>query len=541
MDEYGIGGVRELVLGKEVGNLWGFDSSSWEQDDAGQTFKIKNLFGQESKESFASVAPLGILVNAKKHPHTSKRCGLSLYPSDFTHCPFCGVKLETGNGHAKSWIPPYGAGNGLKVLTSTLSPKLMLDVGELFDLPGDGAGLVFCSVKLGGTNRLLVAFQREIGKLWIYCQDKEKKWIALDGGVHGDSLPAWSWTPATDLTESGLLVPTDQGPTWVTVNWASGIIQADGFEGRSVGGAARLGKYLLAPVQRGEELIIVGRVEGEAAWVECVAPPDKRVISNLTRKPVQAACFGVPVIDENRKIAYWPCRGGYVQVAGGDSSVLPRWEFHSWEADEYPATALIELGPPYRKMGARPGFFQLCEDYDPSSRDGIVSKLIKFGGDEHMDTETVECGQFLTTGRASFSWGDDFWNDIHQRDARLESQSELRFPLLQFGEKSGMVLIAKVKPWAGRDEFGVFTDTFFDRSSRVNVFVRFSIEGSGVPEKPLFKAGDENAQDTKGSLFSVTLTHVPEISVFIYGEFLHIYLPEKGECIRWRITLTEAA
>lgn len=167
MDEYSVGSVRGSDLGKGAENLWRFDSAFWEQDDAGQTFKIKNVFGQESKETFASVAPLDILVNAKKHPHTGERCGLSLYPSDFIHCPFCGVKLETGNAHAKPWIPPYGAGNGLKVLTSTLSPKSRLDAGELFDLPAEGAGLAFCSVKFGGLNRLLVAFQREIGKLWV--------------------------------------------------------------------------------------------------------------------------------------------------------------------------------------------------------------------------------------------------------------------------------------------------------------------------------------------------------------------------------------
>lgn len=534
---------------KEVGNLWRFDSSSWEQDDVGQAFKVKNLFGQESKETFASVALLDILVNAKKHPHTSERCGLSLYPSDFTYCPFCGTKLEINNPSAKSWIPPYGSGNGLKVLTSTFAPDSGSYAGEIFDLPAEGAGLAFCSLKLGGQSRLLVALQREIGKLWVYCQDK-KKWLFLDGVVQGDSLPIWSWTPATDSAESGLLVPTDQGPTWLTVNWASGVVQADRFEGRSVGGAARLGKYLLAPVQRGEELIIVGRTEGGAAWVECAAPSDKQIISNLTRmfgqanlkQFGQAAFFGVPVVDENRRIAYWPCRRGYVQVIGGDSSTLPHWEYRPWETDEFPAEALVELGPPYRQVGGRPGFFQLCEDKndDSSSRDEIVYKLKKFGGDEHLDSKTLECGQFLTTGRASFSWGDDFWNDVHQRDARLETQSELRFPLLQFGEKSGMVLIAKIRPWVGRDEFGVFTDTFFDSSSRVGVFVRFVIEGSGVPEMPLFRADDENAHDTKGSLFSVTLAHVPEISAFIYGDFLHIYLPEKGECIRWRISLTEA-
>jgi len=85
------------------------------------------------------------------------------------------------------------------------------------------------------------------------------------------------------------------------------------------------------------------------------------------------------------------------------------WEFRPWETDEYPATALIELGPPYRKTGSLSGFWQLCEDRDNLMRDGIVNKIIKLDGDERIDSENVECGQFVTTGSASFSWSDDYW------------------------------------------------------------------------------------------------------------------------------------
>jgi hypothetical protein len=523
--------------------LWSFKDSSWEQDERAKSFKIQSIFGQKCDTDPA--APLGLLIGAKQHPVTGVSCGLGVYPFEFKHCPFCGSPLlDTPDTMADSWIPPYGSGNGLKLFP--MKPVFDKRAGlpdtksRQVALPSRDGRFAFCSTKLFAQQRLLVALQRDSGQLWVFRQGEEQPWKALAGKAGGDTLPVWSWSLAADGPESGLCIPTDQGPAWITVNWGSSSLQVDRAAGRSVGGAVRVGQYLLAPVLREEDFAVVCRKEGAFAWSDCSAISDPaQVLPQLRRTPDQEAFLGIPVVDENKLLAYWPCRGGYVRVSVGDSSTGLTWELRPWETDTHPATALLELGPPYRRTGTRSGFWQLCEDRDPSVRDGIVNKIIKFDGDELIDSEVVKCGQFLTTGRASFSWGDDYWNDIHKHNSRLSEQVELRFPLLQFGE-NGQAIIAKLAPWDGRDELGVFSDIFFNRALKATSFVRFVVEGAGVPEKALYVEGVDGVPGgTAGSLFRVKVAELPEISAFVYGDAMYLYFPETNDCYSWPLELLE--
>ena len=522
--------------------LWTFKESSWEQDNNSKTFSIHSMFGQKCDSD--PVVPLDMLIGAKSHPVSGVPCEKSLFPPDFSNCPYCGCDLLKPNENSTElWIPPYGSGNGLKVfpIKSTQHKKTgsRKEAACKFALPHRDGRFAFCSIKLGAQQRLLVAVKRDIGQVWVY-RPKEKKWVMLSGNVGGDSLPAWSWSLSSAPSESGLCIPTDQGPVWVTVNWATSRIQIDQAAGKSVGGAICLGKYVLAPVLRGDSFSVVCRKDGDNTWSECSPASDPLVVlPQLRRDLSQDACMGVPVIDENRHIAYWPCRGGYIRVFGGDSSNGLSWEFRPYETDEHPAVALIELGPPYRRSGSRPGFWQLCEDRDITVRDGIVNKIIKLDGDERIDSEVVECGEFVTTGRASFSWGDDYWDDIHKRNPRMSEQIELRFPMLQIGEK-GLALIAKVTPWEDRDELGVFSDIFFNHALKTTTFVRFVVEGSGVPEKALYAEGVDGVHGgVGGSLFRIGLAQFPEISTFVYGDSFYIYFPETNYCFCWPLDLME--
>jgi len=522
--------------------LWTFRESSWEQNCESKTFRIHSVFGEKCE--FDPVAPLDMLIGAKLHPVNGAPCEQSLFPSEFENCPYCGCMLEKPHEDSASlWVPPYGSGNGLKLypLKSLQHGKEggRKEKGSKFALPSRDGHFAFCSAKLNAKQRVLIALRRDIGQLWIFSP-KKNRWELLNGNAGGDSLPVWSWALAVDSSESGLCIPTDQGPAWLTVNWATNKILLDRAEGKSVGGAAQIGKHLMAPVLRGDSFSVVCRKEGDSTWSECSSASDPMsVLPELRRDISQDAFLGIPVIDENRKIAYWPGRGGYVRVFGADSSSGLTWEFKPYETDEHPATALIELGPPYRRSGSRPGFWQLCEDRDHTVRDGIVNKIIKLDGDELVDSEIVECGQFLTTGGASFSWGDDYWDDIHKRNPRISEQVELRFPLLQFGEK-GLSLVAKVSPWEGRDELGVFSDLFFNRAVKTTTFVRFVVEGAGMPEKPLYAEGVDGIHGgISGSLFRMKVAELPEISAFIYGDLLHIYFPETNDCFSWPLELME--
>lgn len=419
--------------------IWPFKDTSWEQDDNFKAFKIQSIFGKKCEADL--IAPLGMLIGAKSHPASGAPCEKGVFPSDFQKCPYCSIDLiAPHDNNADLWVPPYGAGNGLKLFSikSSLKKKAKVrdEKASRFPLPSRDGHFAFCSVKLEAQQRLLIAMQRDSGQFWVFRPGDMKQWEALSGNFGEDSLPGWSWCLAVDSSESGLCIPTDQGPVWLTVNWASSSIQIDRAGGKSIGGAVSVGKYILAPVLRGDSFSVVYRKDGENSWSEGSSTSDPMVVlPQLRRDSSQDAYLGIPIIDENRQIAYWPCRGGYVRVACGDSSNGLNWEFRVYETDEHPATALVELGPPYRKTGSRPGFWQLCEDSDNTVRDGIVNKIIKLDGDERADSEIVECGQFVTTGRASFSWSDDYWDDIHKRNPRIGEQVELRFPLLQFGKR----------------------------------------------------------------------------------------------------------
>lgn len=521
--------------------LWPFSESSWDQDDEAQTFRLAYLNG--TKCTATPAAPLEMLVSTRKHKslNPDSRCSQGTFPSEFSCCPYCGGELSALNDQSLTpWLPPYGSGSGLKILAGELTPDLMVaSKGQPLAVPSLDGRFSFSSVFLGAKKRLLLALNRDIGKISIKQPGSTGEWRDIDGKAGGDGLPEWSWSLATDLSETGLAIPGKDGPMWITVDWTTNKLQIDRASGRSIGGAARLGRFVLAPVLRGENFFLLSRKEGEIAWSECKTSFDPKIVyPQLRRQENQQAYLGIPVVDENRMVVYWPARGGYLKVQEAGSSSEHAWEFHPWETDDSPATALIELGPPYRKIGSRSGYWQLCEDKDPSRREGIVNKIIKIDGDAMADVEVLEYGQFVSTGRASFTWLYDLWSDLHQFNANAGEQSELRYPLLQFGDR-GLALVAKVRPWHGREDMGLFSEVFFNSLEKHSVFIRLVIEGAGTPERALYADGVEGSQGVSGSLFRVPLAQLAEISVFIYDAHLYIYFPEHNKCFGWPLEMTE--
>jgi len=521
--------------------MWQLGNHSWEQDDKAQTFKLKCL--GESECTAEPAAPLSLLVGAKRHSEmrAGTACSIGTFPSEFDFCPYCGGALSETNDHSSvPWVPPYGSNTGLKIWPQEVRPLSMAENrGQPFSLPSMNGRFAFCSLFLGAKKRLLLAFERDTGRVKVLQSGVSGVWREIEGKVGDDGMPEWSWSVSTDRAETGIAVPGRDGPAWVTVDWPNNKLKISRGKGRSIGGVARLGKFLLAPVLRGECFYMLCKKEGDADWSDCSAASDlTTVVTRLSYEKDQQPFFGVPVIDETKMVAYWPCRGGYVRVPEADAAGEHVWEFRSWETDEYPAKALIQLGSPYLKTGSHSGLWQLCEDFDPSRREGRINKIIKFDGDERTDSEVVEYGQFVSTGRASFSWLYDFWTDIHHFDATADEQIELRYPLLQFGEK-GFVLIAKVRPWQGRDDMGLFTETLFDRLQRSSVFVRFVIQGPGMPEKALYAEGVDGTEGVAGSLFRVPLSQVTEISTFIHNSNLNIYFPDDNRCFGWPIEVLD--
>jgi len=528
--------------------LWRFKNESWEQDDDAQTFNLVSLYGNNIAAQ--PVAPLTLLVGAKRHKSANSACSEGIFPSEFDYCPYCGDALEVHEDReASPWIPPYGRGTGLKILPNELDPSIFvkdpakpkgLYGGVSLPLPAMNGHFSFCSILFGAKKRLLLALQRDIGKISIYQPDTQK-WHDLDGVTGEDGLPEWSWAIATDAAESGLAIPGKNGPSWVTVDWITGKSKIDRGEGRSIGGAARLGNFIFAPVLRDNIFVLLLRARNDETWSECgVCDQTADLASRLYDEANLSVGLGIPVIDETRNIIYWPCRNGYIRVAAANSASEHVWEFRPWETDEHPAKALIELGPPYRKTGARSGFWQLCEDFDPISRDGIVYKIFKLDGDEQVDVEVLEYGQFVSTGQACFSWQHDCWKGVDTINSLAREQEELRYPLLQFGDK-GLALLAKVQPWQGREDIDLLTDVLYSNKVPMPVLVRLVIEDMDTPEIALHVAKISNTHDDKrGSLFRMGMTQIPEISVFIYDAHLYIYFPEENKCLGWPLKMKES-
>ncbi len=530
-----------------MGAVWTFKDASWEQDDENYAFRISEIKGKPVASSKTICISPQQLLGARTHRVTNKgdHCAkkASFFPPDFKCCPFCGEALTvTAPLNSPAWVPPYGAGNGLKIYPHQLQGAQTLDpAGEVFPIPPIGERFTFFSTRLGAQDRLLFGLEHSSGRLWVF-NTSAQSWQGLDGNIPIDEIPAWSWSIAFDSAETGVLIPTDWGVAWVTVDWARSTLCIDQVKGTTIGGAARLGSNLVIPILKNDLIVFLYREEGSYHWLECLAKTDSAsVLAALVRTSKDLAYLGVPTIDENRMVIYWPARGGYIKVTGFCSTTGLSWEFRQWQYDEFPATALIELGPPLR-LPKQTGLWQLCEDIDRSVRGGVVNKIIKYDGDPEVDAEVVACGQFLTTGRASFSWSDDYWNDIHQRNPRAETQEELRLPLLQFGEK-GQTLITKVLPWDGRDDPTAddrFSANFFNRSAKIPVYVRFAIEGADVPEKALEIDGHPNFAGYCGSTFGITLSNALEITSFIHGQHLFIYIPERNECFRWSLQVSSS-
>ncbi len=512
--------------------MWQFNNASWDQDDSSCRFALRALNGLPCKPG--PVAPLDLLLGAKKHPSSSQPCAQGFFPAEFSFCPSCSSPLlETRVGEAGSWIPPYGAGNGLRVLAGEFKAGAAAASGEEFVLPAPMGNFAFAATRMGGKKRLLLALERELGQLWVYHPEHEHPWSQLEGRIGACALPNWSWSMACDAAESGCAVPTQDGPAWVSIDWASNQLVVDRGTGTSVGAPVRLKDLVLAPTLKADQFSVLLRRQGDSQWSDCAALSDPSCVApQLRRRAEQLAVLGIPVVDEIRLVAYWPCRGGYVKVSYPEGAATASWSFRPWTSTARPATALLEIGVPYRKTGSRPGLWQLCEDFDPTSRDGILNKIIKFDGDEGVDSEVVECGQFLTTGRSSFSWLYDHWSDVHQRNLNIGEQLELRYPLLQFGDK-GLVLLAKVRPWEDKEDMGLFTDILSSRSSSATTFVRFVIQGPGTPEKALQAKGVDGVDGTPGSLFCLPVAQLAEVNAFVYNDQLHLHFGADNSCFRW--------
>lgn len=506
---------------------WNFKQEIWERESKSGKFRLIDFQGKPVSADLN--LPLNLLFNCKVHPKPLDKCSSSYLPNDFEYCPDCGAGLVAPNQTSSKWVPPYGPSNGLKVIDGNLD--LNYDSGTEFVLPSSSGHFDFVVGYFTSKKRVLVSLQRDIGRLFVYASDSNKMWVELPKKIAPSKLPSWSWASALDKNENFWFVPTDKGPLAINFDFLNNKYNFCESFGKSIGGVTVFNNIAYAPIlEKNRIQFLKFLADGKATeWSKLDSDCE---ITNPEEDSSESNLFGVPVIDEDRDLIYWPMRNGYFTMEVNTNTI----KYSQWEYDQYPAKALIELGCPFRKNGSRSGFWQLCEDYDPTSRDKVVYKVLKLGGNWSMDYEIVQAGQFITTGYSSFSWFYDFWEDIHKRSPGTEEQSELRYPILQSESGNKFTLIAKLQDWPNKEhDFVLFTDLFNNKSNKDQSFVRFVMEGAGMPEHPLFVDGIAGNNERNGSLFSISVSELSELRAFIYDRKLHIYMPEKNEAYCWNL------
>ncbi len=260
--------VRELILSKEARNLWRFDSSSWEQDDGGQSFRPITISG-DSEQYYPdkSCVTLSSLLEVKRHTESGKRCSEGFYPADFFNCPYCGGKLvAVADPSSIDWQPPYGDGLGLKLTQIDLSSLDTTHVQE-FPLPANEGRLGFLVTKCSSARtRLLLAINRDAGTIYTYNSENSLFWHKLNGCFGEDALPDWSWSAVVASSGAGIVCPSAAGATSISFDWISGKFDFKHSGGKSIGGPAQLEEMIFAPVLiEGKPLILIQK-EFSKGW-----------------------------------------------------------------------------------------------------------------------------------------------------------------------------------------------------------------------------------------------------------------------------------
>lgn len=522
--------MREGGLMSE--SLWKFKNSTWCQQDEQGRFVLVEAFGEAVRAGKTAISP-GQMLGARSHPAQSCTSAQHFLPEEFAYCPMCGARLQRADAQAaQPWTPPYGSREGFKLLARRIDKDcLSRDPGARFPLPPDGERFSFVSAPLGAAEAVLLAIEHLSGRAWSYNSEAQA-WKPLDNALAADEMPTWAWSAASDAAGSGLLLPHGGGLAWLSIDWARGALVLDLKQGNPVGGALGMQGATLAPLLVDAQLKVFARADQSGAWREV---PCKGGAQAIVAALADAHFFGRPVADSNRGIAYWPARGGYLRVSGIDQADGGEWEFRPWATVAQQAAALIELGPPLRRRQL--GLWQLCEFKDAGARSGIVNRIVKFDGDPASDVESVDCGQFLSSGRASFSWHADYWDDVVGDSDMVDQETlkeELRVPLLQFDER-GLVLLLKLEPAQspGENLSERFSDNAFHHRVKLPTRARVVLENREQPELPLRMQRTPGAEAEVD--FRLQLSRMLEMGVFVHEDWLHLYHPGANECFRWKL------
>lgn len=495
--------------------LWEGPSGNWVQDDERKRFLIlgRDTGGVEDNQS-----GLDVIAGAKWHSIGESECG-RFFPPEFGHCPYCGKTLTSCEHQNDVWVPPYGDGGGLRLLSKSINvasipmkkeeKKTLRWVDQeqdTFTLPRPRGDYEFIVGSLGTKFPALITFDRTTGLL-DYFSPAESKWKSLTpapGRRVGESrLPEWAWSAAFVSGKAGVAVPTVEGPVWIAIDWAKGTCTPSFGSGEAVGGPAALDNQFFVPVIMDGLLSIHAFDFTESQWKQ-----KGESLSDGVRESGEARYYSVPVIDAGRHIIYWAGIDGLLTF--DQTSSTCGWR--PWETDAFPCRAVPDLGPPYHDPSG--SFWQICyDDYD-NSQDQRAFRYYKLSGDE-SDREDVDGGRF-SSGITCCAKAYDLWEKPWAKKGQDQAKS-IRVPLLCLDEVSKGTVTAHF----GAGLISPLLDIVKDRRKTYQTDLKIEFPHDLPVELRMQHA------------FNISTPW--ELRLFIYQNHLYVYSSEEKICYQWRL------
>lgn len=505
--------INGAVMGDKA--IWKLlRSGDWAQDDEKKRFDILDRkTGKIQSNQFG----LDIISGAKWHCATESDCG-GFFPTEFVHCPFCGINLVFGENHNDVWVPPFGSANGLRLLDKQINAASISTEKEntvrwvdqdkdIFSLPRLRGNYEFIVAPLGTKISVLVAFDRTTGALDYFSPAGlgGKKWITLTPApgrrVAESKLPNWSWSASFVSGKTGFAVPTNEGPVWIALDWENGKFTPAFGQGESIGGAATLNNEVFIPVLVSGTIAICSFDFDGFRWEQIGEP-----VRDGVQESGEARYFSVPIVDAGRHVIYWIGLDGLLTFNLTNRSC----GWRPWETDAFPCVAVPELGPPYRDPFGN--FWQICYD-----RQDDAFRYYKLSGNE-SDREDVDGGRF-SSGLSCFSKPYDLWEKPWAKvDTKRHDKAKfIRAPLLCLDEESK----TSVTVFFGKGVISPLLEIVRDRGKTYQASLRI--------ESPI----DLPIELRMHNAFNL---HTPwELRLFVYQNYLFAYSIEETVCYKWRL------
>lgn len=499
------------VMGDQ--SIWEMPSSNWLQDDEKKRFNILN---QDTAEVADNQSGLEIIAAAKWHVERESECG-SFFPSEFKYCPYCGKTLASAEQLREIWVPPFGCGNGLRLLSTPINLasipikkestlRWVDQEPDSFSLPRPRGNYEFIVGCLYTKSSVLIAFDRTTGSV-DYFSPTENKWISLVP-VHrrriGESqLPNWSWSAAFIDGKAGLAVPSSEGPVWITLDWARGTFTPIFGQGEAIGGAASIDGQVFIPVLLKQAIVVCGVDFKAGQWMQLGETQRKGGCEDGEMR-----YLSVPVVDTGRQLIYWIGVDGLLTF--DLTNHICSWR--PWETDSYPCRAVPELGPPYHDPSG--SFWQICyDDYD-NSQDQRAFRYYKLSGDE-SDREDVDGGRF-SSGITSCAKAYDLWEKPWSKKS-LDQAGAIRVPLLCLDEVSKATIMAQF----GSGSILPILEIIKDHRKTYQTELRIEFPN----ELPVHLRMP----------YAFNIYTPWELRLFIYQHNLYVYSTEEAICYKWRL------